>query len=101
MMLEVGYVIESKIGQRHFRAPINGAWGGSFGRGDLPDYVGEVTVVGRPECKTDGRTGSCVVLDGDVGHLIVARPIQTRLGQGADEALMIVGSRIDEVAQEL
>lgn len=40
-------------------------------------------------------------MDGNVGDLIVAWPVEARLSQRADETLMIVGCRIDEMAEQL
>jgi elongation factor P len=100
VVFEVRDVVEDEVGEGHGGVVPDGAGGFGFVGRDVGDDVGDVEIEAGPEGDELGGIGSGVVLDGDVGGLVVAGEIETGLGEGADEALVVVGGGVDEVAEE-
>lgn len=101
MMLQVSDVVENQMFKRHGGGSIDSARSLLFVRRDLIDEMREEEVVGGPELDEQSGVGVGVVLDLDVCSLIVAGPVELGLSECADEALVIVCGRIDEVAEKL
>jgi hypothetical protein len=77
------------------------AGGLELGCGQMRDHVGEEAVVGGPESDELEPVGGLEMLGADIAILVVAGKVEDRLKGGADETLVVVGGRVDEVAEEL
>src|SRR5580704_17314713 len=101
VMEEVSEVILRKESEGDRFSGTDAADGFQLGGGNAGDYVGEVTIVSRPQRDQHFPIGLVRGLEAYVSVLVVWREVQRRLQGGADESLVIVGRGVDQMPEKL
>src|SRR5882724_2902663 len=66
----------------------------------MPNYVGEKAIVAGPEIDQEIPVNLGKILQVHQRILVIAGKGEAALQRGADEALMVVGSRVEQVAED-
>jgi len=101
MVLQMREVIGRQFFQCHHRIASDPARSFSFLFRHSCQDVGQEPVVRGPECGQVAPAGVLIAFHANAAGLIVTRPSQLVLKLRANEALVVVRRRIDQVAQYL
>ena len=94
-------VIRRQFFECHHRIVSDPALGLPFLFRDAGQHMGQEAIVRRPELQQIRPSRVLISLYAHAASLIVSRPAQLILKLGANEALVVVGRRIDQVTENL